>query len=147
MSVNANSHVPFVRGVARVAATTLLLTASILQGQVSSISVTPPPGEYTRAQSVTATSEPAGASLHYTSNGTAPSSSSPRVFGALPINRSLTLLLQAFANGQTASDVFAFDFVITGQVAAGGTHTLALRADGTVWSVGLNDRGQLEHIK
>jgi alpha-tubulin suppressor-like RCC1 family protein len=43
----------------------------------------------------------------------------------------------------TTSAVTRRDFLITGAIAAGGTHTLALKEDGTVWSWGTNTYGEL----
>jgi alpha-tubulin suppressor-like RCC1 family protein len=63
--------------------------------------------------------------------------------GALLIDRSLILKVRPFVDGAPAGDVMRSDFWITGSIADGKNHTLALRSDGTVWSWGANGSGQL----
>ena len=55
----------------------------------------------------------------------------------------MTLKLKAWKSGVPASDVIRANYQITGTVAAGEKHSLAVKADGTVWSWGLNQYGGL----
>ena len=51
--------------------------------------------------------------------------------------------MRAWASGLTASAVRRADFMITGAIAAGRVHSVALKADGAVYAWGTNAQGQL----
>ena len=53
------------------------------------------------------------------------------------------LKVRAWASGLTASAVRRADFMITGAIAAGRVHSVALKADGAVYAWGTNAQGQL----
>jgi hypothetical protein len=90
---------------------------------VSVLSATEPPtsslpeGEYTTIQTMETESATQGSVVRFTMDGSSVNDSSPAVRGLLRINRSVELRLQAFAAGQSASDVLSLTYVITGQVA------------------------------
>jgi alpha-tubulin suppressor-like RCC1 family protein len=111
---------------------------------VAAPSIAPGGGRYTTAVTVQIAGD-AGATLTYTTDGTDPTDSSTAVPGSgqLTIDRSLVLKVRAFATGQDPSPVRRADFVVTGALAAGTNHTVALKVDGTVWTWGQNASGQV----
>jgi len=107
--------------------------------------LSPGPGRFTTARGVVITCATAGATIHYTTNGNDPAASDPVVVsgGTVVVNRSLTLKVKAMASGLADSPVQRADYLVLGAIAAGGSHGLAVKADGTVWAWGLNLTGQL----
>jgi alpha-tubulin suppressor-like RCC1 family protein len=84
-----------------------------------------------------------GATIYYTTDGTAPTTGSAVVSGPVAIDRSCTLKAKAYKTGETASEVAEETYQVTGAIAAGIHHNLVLRSDGVVFGWGGNDRGQL----
>jgi len=105
--------------------------------------IAPGTGVYTTARSVTINTATSGATIRYTTDGSDPSPSSTLYSGAISVSSSQILRARAFKSGLTDSGVRRADYWITGQIATGNAHTLALKADGTVWSWGENTCGQL----
>jgi alpha-tubulin suppressor-like RCC1 family protein len=103
------------------------------------------PGTYPTFSTVTVTSETQGAIIRYTIDGTTPNETAAIVAsgGTIQINQSMVLRARAFKSGLTPSSVTQGLYKITGAVAVGGAFTLALKADGTVWSWGANGSSQL----
>jgi len=111
-------------------AVALLMTALVFSGigcgsAGSSQSVSPPPpqsaatpvispasGTFTAAQSVTLTDATAGASIHYTTDGSTPAASSPTYQAAIPLSSLTTVQAMAiapnYANSAVASATFKF---------------------------------------
>ncbi len=112
--------------------------------------VTPPPtvspagGRFTTRQTVTITG-PAGAILRYTLTGADPTESDATIAvgGTLVVDRALVLQVRAWQSGLTPSAVRRAAFLITGAVAAGMSHSVALAADRTVYGWGDNYFGQV----
>ncbi len=105
-------------------------------------------GEWTTQQTVTVTCATPGATLRFTEDGTDPAEGGSNSVivangGTLLVPAPCTLKVRGFLAGSSPSAIKAADFKITGQVVCGTTHTLVLRTDGTVWSFGQNDSGQL----
>jgi hypothetical protein len=75
----------------------------------------PAPGTYTSARSVTLSDATAGATIYYTTNGTAPSTSSARYYGAIPVSASAVIEAVAVAPGHTNSGLARADYTITPQ--------------------------------
>jgi alpha-tubulin suppressor-like RCC1 family protein len=103
-----------------------------------------PGGEYATAQAVVVTAATPGATIRYTIDGSEPSESSPEIVsgGTLAVERSLVLKARSWLGAAAGGQVRA-DYRITGQVAAGLTHSLSLAADGTLHAWGTNTNGQL----
>lgn len=113
-------------------------------GATSTPLITPAGGWYATAQTVTLTG-PSGATLRYTTDGTDPTTASPTIGsgGTLVVGQSQVVTVRAWETGLDPSAVRRADFMITGAIAAGGYHSAALAADGTVWTWGQNPWGQV----
>jgi hypothetical protein len=73
----------------------------------------PAPGKYTSAQMVTLSGATAGATIYYTTNGAAPSTSSARYSGAISVRASEEFEAVAIAPGYTNSGLARADYTIT----------------------------------
>jgi len=105
-------------------------------------------GTYPAGQVVTASSTTQGAVLRYTLNGGAPTVNDPVVPPTGIVLGNFTVKVAAWKTGNTASGVATGTFQVTGtltppRIAAGDTHTLAVRDDGSVWAWGGNSSRQL----
>ncbi len=106
--------------------------------------IVPAGGRFLTRQTVTVTGSSAS-TLRYTTNGTDPDAGDPTIAsgGTLVVDRSQVVKVRAWVAGVSPSAVRRAHYVITGAVATGAMHTLALAADGTVWAWGRNDSGQV----
>jgi hypothetical protein len=75
--------------------------------------ISPATGTYTTAQTVTITDSTAGAAIHYTTNGSAPTASSTTYTGAFTVSSTLTVHAMAIAAGFTSSAVATATYTIT----------------------------------
>ena len=124
---------------------TAVATYAFDYGTVSTPTLQPAGGDYPSARLVTISTATSGATIHYTTNGLEPSDADPTIAsgGTLLIDRAMRLRAKAFKTGLPPSALVTGDYWITGAVVAGHQFTLALKADGTLWSWGKNDQGQL----
>jgi uncharacterized repeat protein (TIGR03806 family) len=74
----------------------------------------PAPGTYTGPVRVRVTTEKTGAVIHYTTDGSAPTTDSPNCTEPLALERSTTVKLQAFADGKLAGKTITATFTIEG---------------------------------
>jgi alpha-tubulin suppressor-like RCC1 family protein len=107
-------------------------------------------GDYVSEQTLVITCSTPGATIHYTvgsslSQTTEPTEADPVIAsgGSILIDRSMGVSLQAFKPGLTPSGWVGDEFRITGQLAAGGNHTVALKSNGDVWAWGSNTNGEI----
>ena len=106
--------------------------------------LSPPGGWFSTQTTVVITCDTPGSTLHYTTSGAEPTSADPSPPpGGVLVDRTQTLKVMATASGLPDSPVDREAYVITGAVAAGDQYTVALKADGTVWSWGQNTHGQI----
>jgi alpha-tubulin suppressor-like RCC1 family protein len=124
-----------------VASTTYEVDAS---GAAATPLMSPAGGWFSTQQIVTITGS-SGATLRYTTDGTDPTTSSTTITSGstITVDRSEIVKVRAWANGSTPSAVRRADFVITGAVAAGYLHSMAIRSDHSLWTWGGNPFGQL----
>ena len=81
--------------------------------KVATPTFSPSPGTYTTAQDVTISCTTSGATIHYTTNGTDPTDSSPVYSSAIHISSTTTLKARAYRNGWNPSDVASGTYTIT----------------------------------
>ena len=120
-------------------------TYTINSGAVAAPSITPGSGVYLTQRTVTISTATSGATIRYTTTGADPTETDTSITsgGTITIDRAMVLKAKAWKSGMDASAVTRRDYVVTGAIAAGGTHSLALKSDQTVWAWGLNSSGQL----
>jgi hypothetical protein len=95
-------------------------TITTAENPTATPTLSPTPGTYTTAQSVTLADSTPGASIYYTINGTPATPGSTLYTGPIPIDTTTTLSVIAAANGYTNSQV------------VGGTYTIASAPPPTV---------------
>ena len=111
--------------------------------------ITPNGGSFAVAQNITITCVTTGAVVHYTLNGATPTESDTTVTNGQIIKisgatASTTVKAVAFEDGVLSpSSMQAAVFNVTGTIAAGYYHTVALRYDGLIFAAGTNNSGQL----
>jgi alpha-tubulin suppressor-like RCC1 family protein len=113
--------------------------------QVATPTLAPNGGSFPIEQSVTVSCATSGATINYTTNGATPTSSDRTVAsgGTVLVDRPLTLKANAYKSGLTPSGTATANFTISGKLAGGATHSLALKSEGPVWAWGGNANGQL----
>ncbi len=100
---------------------------------VATPSFAPPGGSYTSAQSVTLSTSTAGATLHYTTDGTSPTAASPVYAGAITVAANTTLRAMASKAGYTDSASASASYTITPLNGAFAQGVSESGATATVW--------------
>jgi alpha-tubulin suppressor-like RCC1 family protein len=109
----------------------------------------PTAGAYTAGQEVTITGATSGSTIHYTINGVEPTTSDPVITsGSTVVVGNFTLRAKAWKTGNNPSATTTASYTVSGEVtppaiAAGNTHSLAIRSDGVAWGWGQNLYGEL----
>ncbi|HVN44079.1 MAG TPA: chitobiase/beta-hexosaminidase C-terminal domain-containing protein [Steroidobacteraceae bacterium] len=106
------------------------LTAAVAPPPAAAPSFKPAPGTYGTAQSVTLTSSTSGASIYYTTDGSAPTPSSSLYTAPIVVGSSTTLKAIATANGYSASPVASGTYVINTGSAIAVSLTSSANVDG-----------------
>jgi Legume lectin domain/Chitobiase/beta-hexosaminidase C-terminal domain/Fn3 associated len=120
---NNNGYVGFTGGTGGLTATQNIQTWSFvsavqLQTAATAPLFSPAPGSYTTSQSVTLSSSTPGASIHYTTDGSTPTASSPVYSGAITVGATETIKALTVASGYTNSSVSSGTYTIS---SSGGT--------------------------
>ena len=113
-------------------------------GSGSSLPVTatptfsPAPGTYSSAQSVTISDATSGAIIHYTTDGSTPTTSSAVYSSPIPVGTTTTIRAMAVASGSQNSSVAAATFTISGTSGTAHSATLNWSASSSTSVVGYN---------
>jgi alpha-tubulin suppressor-like RCC1 family protein len=113
--------------------------------KVATPTMSPEGGAVPFGQLVALASTTNGAEIHYTTDASPPTLSSPLYVGPIQLIANTTLTAIAFRTGWQDSDSATGVYTVTasGAVAAGASFSLVLDTSGNVWSWGANDVGQL----
>lgn len=113
-------------------------TFTIAQPGLSGVPTLAPAGGRFTTQRVVTVTGPAGATLRYTTTGVDPADTDTAIASGatVTVDRSMVLKVRAWQTGLAPSAVRREDYVVTGALAAGENHSMALKADGTVWTWG-----------
>ena len=104
-------------------------------GKAASVpTFTPAPGSYAPGQTVTLSDSTSGAVIHYTTNGTTPTSGSPVYGGTITLQSTTTIEALATASGLATSGV------------AGGTYTIASSSGTTPTGVALAGSANVDAV-
>lgn len=119
--------------------------AADVAGAVATPTVSPAGGWFTTRQVVTVADSTAGATLHYTLDGTEPTEAAATITSGntLTLDRSQVLKVKGWLAGSAASATRRADYIIVGALAGGSSASYALKADRTLWAWGWNSSGQL----
>jgi alpha-tubulin suppressor-like RCC1 family protein len=129
--------------------TTSAMAGGTFTVKVSTPAFSPAAGTYAPGQLVTITNGTPGAVIRYTTNGADPTAADLAIVnGGTVVAGGYTLKARGFSSGWTSSEVASAAYALTGPftnwaVAAGAVHSVGLKNDGTVWTFGANDSGQL----
>ena len=116
----------------------LLLPANALAATAAAPTFSPAAGTYSAPQAVSLSSTTPGAKIYYTTNGTAPSTSSPLYTAPITISSTQTVKALAAATGYTNSAATSATYTITTRAAA-PTFSPAAGTYATSQSVTLTD--------
>jgi hypothetical protein len=108
-------------------------------GAVAAPTFSPAGGTYTSAQSVTITTTTAGAAIHYTTDGSTPTASSPLYSGPITVSATTTVKAIGTKSGLTDSAVATAVYTIGGG-GGGGTGTFPVTFQNNTRSVWTNSQ-------
>ena len=137
-------------GVTRTSTFTLAIAAPSIVSSVATPTITPNGGNFIGSVAISMTTTTSGASIYYTTDGSAPTTSSKLYAGSFNLTRSATIRAKAFKSGYTASGEasasFASDLVAYWKFDEGtGTTTADASGNGNTgtlvntprWSTGI----------
>jgi alpha-tubulin suppressor-like RCC1 family protein len=114
-------------------------------GNGPTLTISPPSGRYQTIQYVTANSRLPNSIIRFSVNGTDPMVTSPTLGAseAVPILGNTIFKARVWPNSAPVGNVHQRDYFVSGALAAGYFHNLSIQPDGSVWSWGAGDNGQL----
>ena len=123
----------------------LIFAVSSAFSQIADPVVTTSGGGTQQTVTVTITESTSGVTLHYTTDRSNPTTASPSLASgaSILVSQNTTLNVQAFQDATTTSSLVTTRYSYNGAVSAGNAHSLILKNDGTVFSMGSNAYGQL----
>jgi len=130
---------------AQTGSSTRAVTFGYAEGQVATPVIAPTGGNYAVLQSVTISCATPGAAIYYTLNGNDPTEADTYYYGQpITVTAAMTVKARAFYDYYLlTSGVQTATYAITGAIAAGRKHTLALNYDGRVLAGGSGGNGQI----
>lgn len=114
-------------------------------GVVDAPVLNPAEGDSLAKFNLTMTSATSGVQIHYTLNGSEPTSSDPSVASGATISIARNSVVKARARttlGEMSTTTTGI-YTLTGDISAGGAHSLGMTSDGTVRSWGQREYGRL----
>ena len=96
------------------AATVSVLLNTTALARVASPTFALPAGTYNQPQSVTLSVATSGATIHYTTDGSTPTASSPAYAAAIAVTRTTTIRAMAVANGMADSAIVSATYTLQG---------------------------------
>jgi alpha-tubulin suppressor-like RCC1 family protein len=122
----------------------LIALLPVLEAEIAAPALSPRAADSPVGLDVLVTCATPGAEIRYTLNGTEPTRFDPLVASGGTVRVSRNAMLKARAwSGSEASPVTTEDYRITGSIASGDQHGLALSVSGRVWSWGNQAQGRL----
>jgi alpha-tubulin suppressor-like RCC1 family protein len=121
------------------------VTGTVQTSMVATPAFSPDGRTRTSATTVTLTTATAGATIHYTLDGSEPTQADRAASSGTTVTLVgvQTLKARAYKQGMTPSAIKTANYRVQGAVAAGQNHNLVVRTDGTVWAWGQNTNGQI----
>jgi VCBS repeat-containing protein len=120
------------------------ITGQSYAAQVATPTISPSNGIFVLRTNVQVSSATSGATIRYTVDGTEPTIDSATVSGGqVTVSKTETLIAKAWKAGYLPSETKTAQFSVTGAIASGYNHGLALRTDGTLLAWGLNNDGEI----
>lgn len=118
--------------------------SQLVFGQVQAPALSPSEGEGFAQFPLSISCATPGAEIHYTLNGAEPTLFDPAINsgGTIIINRNWTVKARAWLGGVGSTTTTGI-FTLTGDLAGGGAHSLALKTPGGIWAWGLQTGGRL----
>jgi hypothetical protein len=113
VKATAGAHVLHVKCWGNQSNDQLLRNITVVPPIAATPAFSPAPGNYTSKQSVTLSASTPGATIYYTTNGSAPTTSSPKYSGAISVGSTEVIEAVAVAPGYTSSGMARGDYVIT----------------------------------
>jgi hypothetical protein len=113
VTASAGAHVLHVKCWGNQSSDQLLRNITVVPSVAATPVLSPAPGSYTSKQSVTLSASTPGATIYYTTNGSAPATTSAVYTGPIPVGSTEVIEAVAVAPGYTNSGMARGDYIIT----------------------------------
>jgi Chitobiase/beta-hexosaminidase C-terminal domain len=113
VSASVGAHILYVKCWGQGVNADVALNINVIQPVAATPAFSPPSGQYTGGQSVILSSATPGATIYYTTDGSAPTTSSAQYAGPIPMAKSGVIEALATASGYLGSGLARADYVIT----------------------------------